>query len=150
MPIALPPIATASGSDWPDILALLAGVGLPIADLGRDRPIEFLVARAADGNLAGSIGIEGAEAERLIRSLAVAPALRGHGLGSALLEAAEARARSAGVTRLYLLTLTPAFFDQRGYTAVARDAVPAAVAASEEFSRLCPGDAACLTRRLDR
>lgn len=148
MPTSLPPIETASGSDWPDLLALLAGVGLPIADLGHDRPIEFLVARAAGGKLAGSVAIEGAGAERLIRSLAVAPALRGHGLGSALLEAAETWARSAGVTRLYLLTLTPAFFDRRGYTPVARDAVPAAVAASEEFGRLCPGDAACLTRRL--
>lgn len=67
----------------------------------------------------------------------------------ALLAAAEARARTEGVTTLYLLTLTPAFFDHRGYHPVARDAVPEAVAASAEFERLCPGDAACLTRALD-
>ncbi len=143
-----PRIDTATGADWPDIVTFLAGTGLPIEDLGHGAPIEFLVIRNPSGSIVGSIGIEGDGNERLIRSLAVAPALRGHGLGSALLTAAEAQAHAEGVGRLFLLTLTPAFFDHRGYDQVARDAVPAAVAASAEFSRLCPGDAACLTRLL--
>jgi N-acetylglutamate synthase-like GNAT family acetyltransferase len=143
-----PTIEAATGADWPDIVTFLAGTGLPYDDLGQEAPIEFLLTRAADGRIVGTAGLEGSGSERLIRSLAVAPALRGHGLGSALLAAAEARAGAEGVERLYLLTLTPAFFDHRGYVPVARDAVPAAVAASAEFSRLCPGDAACLTRAL--
>ncbi|MDX1594234.1 MAG: arsenic resistance N-acetyltransferase ArsN2 [Gammaproteobacteria bacterium] len=144
-----PRIEPATGADWPEVVALLAGIGLPFDDLGSGRPLEFLLARDDDGRIVGTIGLEGTGRERLIRSLAVAPALRGHGLGSALLAAAEAQARREGVQRLYLLTLTPAFFDHRGYHAVARDAVPPAVAASAEFSRLCPGDAACLIRELD-
>ncbi len=144
-----PRIEIATGGDWPEVVALLAGTGLPFEDLGEGRAMEFLVVRDDAGRLVGCVGLEGEGAQRLIRSLAVAPALRGHGLGSALLAAAEARARDAGVTTLYLLTLTPAFFDHRGYRAVDRDAVPPDVAASAEFARLCPGDAACLTRQLD-
>jgi len=144
-----PRIEAATGADWPDIVTFLAGTGLPIDDLGQGAPMEFLVVRNTSGHIVGSIGIEGIGAERLIRSLAVAPALRGHGLGSTLLAAAEAQARDEGVVRLFLLTLTPAFFDHRGYDPVARDAVPAAVAASAEFIHLCPGDAACLTRLLE-
>ena len=144
-----PRIETASGADWPEVVALLAGTGLPFEDLGEGGALEVLVVRDDAGRLVGCVGLEGAGSQRLIRSLAVAPALRGHGLGSALLAAAEARARTEGVTTLYLLTLTPAFFDHRGYHPVARDAVPEAVAVSAEFERLCPGDAACLTRALD-
>ncbi len=144
-----PRIERATGADWPEVIALLAGTGLPYDDLGEGGTLEFLVVRDDAGRLVGSVGLEGQGPERLIRSLAVAPALRGHGLGSALLAAAEAQARSEGVSTLYLLTLTPAFFDHRGYRPVARDAVPPAVAASAEFARLCPGAAACLTRTLD-
>lgn len=144
-----PRIETATGTDWPEVVALLAGTGLPFEDLGEGGALEVLVVRDDAGRLVGCVGLEGEGSQRLIRSLAVAPALRGHGLGSALLAAAETQARTEGVTTLYLLTLTPAFFDHRGYHPVARDAVPEAVAASAEFERLCPGDAACLTRALD-
>ena len=127
-----PRVDTATGADWPDIVTFLAGTGLPIDDLGQGAPMEFLLIRDPAGIIVGTIGIEGVGSERLIRSLAVAPALRGHGLGSALLTSAETQAQAEGVVRLFLLTLTPAFFDHRGYDPVARDAVPASVAASAE------------------
>ena len=146
-PAALPPIGPAEDAEWPAIVTFLAGTGLPIEDLG-STAVAFHVARDAQGRVVGTVGLEGGGGERLIRSLAVAPALRGHGLGSALLATAEARARADGVTRLYLLTLSPGFFATRGYAAVARADVPPAVAHSAEFTRLCPDAAACLTREL--
>ncbi|MFZ1643195.1 MAG: GNAT family N-acetyltransferase [Candidatus Contendobacter sp.] len=85
----------------------------------------------------------------LLRSLAVAPDGQGQGLGSALLTHAEQAARQRGVQALYLLTTTAeAFFVQRGYVRIPREAAPPILRQTAEFAALCPASAVCLTRAL--
>lgn len=52
---------------------------------------------------------------------------------------------------LYLLTDTAeAFFERLGYTRVARETVPLGIQQTEEFSSLCPDDAAVMKKELER
>jgi amino-acid N-acetyltransferase len=85
----------------------------------------------------------------LLRSLAVAPAWQGQGLGSALVAHAEQAARQRGIAALYLLTPTAeAFFARRGYVRLPREAAPSVLRQTTEFASLCPASAVCLTRTL--
>jgi len=59
-----------------------------------------------------------------IKSLAVAPAHKGQGLGRALVEAAVERARDLGVPRVFALTLEPRFFERIGFAVVPREDLP--------------------------
>jgi amino-acid N-acetyltransferase len=59
----------------------------------------------------------------------------------------EQKARNLGVRRLHLLTNTAApFFRALGYADADRGAAPPAVAASREFTALCPASAAYLAK----
>lgn len=53
-----------------------------------------------------------------IRTLAVAPQARGHGIGAALLERLVDNARELGVGRLFCLTFETGFFARHGFTVV--------------------------------
>ena len=105
---------------------------------------------ATDGaDLVGVAGLEVYGSNSLLRSLAVDEGHRSRGLGARLVNAIETEARSRGITALYLLTTTTArFFERLGYTAHERAAVPPSIAASAEFSSLCPDTADCLWRDL--
>ncbi len=71
------------------------------------------------------------------------------GLGAALLAHAERAARQRGIAALYLLTTTAeAFFAQRGYARIPREAVPPILCQTAEFAALCPASAVCLTKAL--
>jgi amino-acid N-acetyltransferase len=95
----------------------------------------------------GAVGAEVCGDEALLRSLAVAPAERGAGIGGELVEAIERAGGGWGVRRWWLLTTTAeAFFAKRGFQVVARDRAPAAIAATREFRELCPSAAVCMTR----
>ncbi|RJK97193.1 amino-acid N-acetyltransferase [Vallicoccus soli] len=50
-----------------------------------------------------------------VRSLAVDPAVRGHGVGGALLDRLVELGRELGVRRLFCLTFQTAFFGSRGF-----------------------------------
>ena len=129
-----------------DLASLLTAAGLPVSDLAEPGRVFF---RFDDGALAGFGGIEGDGPDRLLRSLLVVADRRGVGLGRALLAALEAHARELGVARLHLLTITAApFFAANGYAAADRTKVPAPIAASREFTALCPASAAYLVKAL--
>lgn len=131
------------------IRALLQANDLPTVDLDA-APVEFLVAFDGTG-LAAVGGLEAHGDCGLLRSLAVRPALRGSGLGSALLRALETKARERGLRELVLLTLTAApFFARHGYVELARDDAPRAVRDSAEFRSLCPASATCMSRSIPR
>lgn len=130
------------------VLDLLAASGLPTADLAEAAPTDFRVVER-DGRVVGCVAVETHGDAGLLRSLAVAPEVRGHGVGGRLVEAAEALARERRLGALYLLTTTAApFFEARGYAPVDRAAVPEAVRASTEFASVCPASAACLVKTL--
>ena len=118
----LPPIQPCA--DLPAIRALLVAAGLPTADLAATPPADFWGCREGTA-LIGVIGLETYGAVALLRSLAVAPAWQGRGLGSTLLAHTERAARQRGITALYLLTTTvEAFFTRRGYVRIPREAAP--------------------------
>ena len=130
------------------IVALLSAAGLPVEDLTEAKLDAFVV--AAEGEVhVGVVGLEIHEPDALLRSLAVERRHRSRGLGARLVDAIENEARARGVTALYLLTTTATtFFERMGYTAHDRAAVPSSIAATTEFSSLCPDTADCLWRDL--
>ena len=131
-------VSPAVSADLPAILALLRASGLPVADVHPDSHPEFLVNRD-NGRLVGVVGLERFGSVGLLRSLAVIPELRGHGLGLSLTRALEERAASTGITSLVLLTETARdFFQRYGYQVIARTAAPAPVRESSEFRDAVP------------
>jgi N-acetylglutamate synthase-like GNAT family acetyltransferase len=128
------------------VLALLAEASLPAEGVAEHFD-DFLVARA-EGKVVGSVGIERYGPSALLRSLAVAPAHRGRGLGRALTERALDGARLRGVRRVFLLTTTAAdFFAGSGFKRIPGEEADSAVRASVEFRTACCASAVCM--RLD-
>ncbi len=123
------------------IEALLIESGLPVDDLGADNLDGFLVAE--DGvKLVGLIGLQLYGTIGLLRSLVVARDARKLGLGGKLVGALESAAQAAGVTELWLLTIDAEnFFERHDFEIMARDAAPASIQQTDEFSNLCPGTA---------
>lgn len=141
-------IRRAQPADVPAVLALLGQSGLPVDDLREGLPALFFVGETA-GKIVAVGGIEHLGESGLLRSLAVAGSVRGSGLGRHLVESCEGAARTAGLDTLYLLTTSAdAFFTHLGYETVARERVPAAVAAHAQFRSLCPASAKCLRKNL--
>lgn len=141
-------IEAATPADAPVIVALLAQAGLPTADLTPAALAGFVVARE-DGALVGAATVERHGDDGLLRSLVVAPAQRGRGLGRALVEAVERDARAQGLRSLVLLTQSAAeFFAARGYRVVPRGGVAAALRASSQFASVCPASTTCMQKTL--
>ena len=130
------------------ITRLLSDAELPVEDLAVDMLDGFFVATEGEVCI-GVVGLEVFGPDALLRSLAVERRHRSRGLGARLVDAIETEAQSRGVTALYLLTTTATrFFKRLGYAAHDRAAVPPSVAATTEFSSLCPDTADCLWRDL--
>ena len=127
---------------------LLAAANLPTSDLSDEQLTTFFYCGAATAPTA-LVGLEIYGTEALLRSLVVDPSLRSTGLGSALVERAEAHAANQGVGTLYLLTTTAeAFFARRGYLRIDRAVAPAAIRSTREFAGLCPASSAFMCKRL--
>jgi N-acetylglutamate synthase-like GNAT family acetyltransferase len=138
-------IEAATPADVRAIAMLLREAELPSEDFAGHLDW-FLVARSS-GELVGAIGAEVSGGDALLRSLVVAPAARGAGVGGALVRRLEAAAGEWGVRRWWLLTTTAeAFFRKRGFEVTPRSAAPPAIAATKEFAELCPSVATCLSR----
>lgn len=132
----------------PEVVALLDAAGLPTRGLV-DVQTTILLTASDDGGLVGAAAVEPCEADGLLRSVVVASAERGRGIGKRLVTSAEAVAGEAGMESLYLLTEgADAFFSRLGYRTIDREAVPPAVQASEEYSVLCPVGAIVMTKQL--
>ncbi len=129
-----------------ELVAALEAAHLPTSDV-RDEARRFF--RFDDTSTLGFAGIEGAGADRLLRSVVVLPSRRHAGAGIALVAALERLARSQGIERLHLLTTTAQpFFERCGFTIADRASAPAAIAASREFRSLCPSSAAYLVKSI--
>lgn len=132
----------------PAVERLLEQAGLVTGDAGCDGDILWLGTESA-GNPIGVVGLEPCGTCALLRSLVVAPDWRGRGLGRTLVKAVEALARDRGFTALYLLTEeADAWFDRLGYGVVARGQAPDTIAATAQFSSLCPASAVLMYRQL--
>jgi amino-acid N-acetyltransferase len=133
-------VRPAAPPDLADVLAMLGRAGLPTAGVPPSLS-NFLVADSGD-RLVGAIGLELYGGLALLRSAVVAAEARGVGLGAELVQAILQLARGRGVREVYLLTTTAEdWFPRFGFALVDREAVPAAVRASEEFRGGCPDTA---------
>jgi amino-acid N-acetyltransferase len=142
-------IRKANSADLAFVRALLANSALPNSDVDDSGRIRFLIADDADGRPSACIGVEAYGSEALLRSLAVAPAMRMQGVGRELVAAMEDAARTTGVSRMYLLTTTASlFFARVGYDISDRVDVPEALQRSSQFAELCPASAACMSKTL--
>lgn len=127
----------------------LAAEGLPTEDL--HSAANRFYAWEENGQMLGFAGLERHGPTAILRSVVVAAERRRSGIGRRLVEAVIDRAQPLGHREVYLLTTTaPEFFERLGFTRIERNAVPPPVAATAEFTRLCPASAVCMRRRLDR
>lgn len=138
----------ARGDDLAPILRLLGGEGLPAA--GVEEFLATFVVAESDGDLVGVAGLEIHGRDGVLRSVAVAPAARGEGLGARLTRRVVDDARSAGLRNLYLLTTTAdAWFPRHGFRVIPRDQASPQVQGSVEFREACPASATAMVLELD-
>jgi amino-acid N-acetyltransferase len=142
-------VLQANNADLGFVRTLLADNALPNSDVEDSGRIRFLIADDENGHPVACIGLEAYGSDALLRSLAVSQAMRGRGVGRALVIAVEDTARATGVRRLYLLTTTASdFFLQAGYDVINRVEAPDALQLSSQFSELCPASAVCMSKTL--
>ncbi len=126
-------IRPAEPGDLSGVLALLEEAGLLTAG-AEEHFADSLVAEAG-GRVVGSAGLEFYGNAALLRSVAVAPLLRGQGLGDRLVHAALAAAERRGTRRVWLLTDTAGpFFHRLGFQASTREDLDRRLLASGLFA----------------
>jgi N-acetylglutamate synthase-like GNAT family acetyltransferase len=137
----------ARSEDSAAVEALLRAADLPWQDVAEH--LGAFIVGEQGGALVACGGLELYASDALLRSVALAPALRGRGLGRALCDTLLGVARCRGVRDLWLLTTTAAdFFAAQGFARVDREQAPAAIRATRELTTLCPASAALMHRTL--
>lgn len=141
-------LATKSTEQLVEIKQLLSACELPTSDIASSNSFLFFGCHS-DAKLVGVIGLEIYGPAALLRSLAVAPSHRNHGLGRSLVGFAEAQAAPLGVESLYLLTNTAeGYFSKLGYSPASREDAPSSIKATMQYSSLCPASSAFMSKRL--
>jgi amino-acid N-acetyltransferase len=139
----------ASLGDEGSIKAILSESGLPNEDITSH--LEHFIMAKVGNDLIGVAGLEPIGELGLVRSLTVAPSHRGKGLGKLLYEKIVSYAHLQGIKELYLLTTTEeGFFKNLGFKNVKRENIPAQIKETTEFKYLCPSNAICMVRRIDK
>lgn len=115
-------VRRARTSDVPSIVRLVEGYARERILLGKERVMlyedvqEFQVAQAPDGDVVGCGAVHVMwEDLAEVRTLAVDPGWRGHGVGHHVLEALVRQAVEVGVRRLFCLTFEVEFFTRHGF-----------------------------------
>jgi len=138
-------IRPARSGDLAGIERLLTAAHLPLA--GVAEALQGFVVAESDGAIVGTAALELCRDNALLRSVAVAPEWRSRGLGRALVTRVIADAEAQGIRALYLLTTTAEhYFPSFGFQQIAREEVPSAVQATEEFAGACPASAVVMCR----
>ena len=132
-------------AEFDAIAGLLIAAELPVEDLNVTMLDAFIVATEGDVCV---VGLEIYESNALLRSLAVEQQHRSRGLGARLVDAIETEAQTRGVTALYLHHHRHNVLRAGGLHRDDRATVPPSIAATTEFSSLCPDTADCLWRDL--
>lgn len=140
-----PHVRLATTADLPAVERLLVTSNLPLDGVREALPA-FVVAEA-NGELVGVAGLEVCNDNALLRSVAVAPEWRSHGVGRVLVERLIAEGEARGLRALYLLTTTAErYFPSFGFRTIARDDVPDDVRHTSEFLSACPASATVMCR----
>jgi len=138
-------VRPARAEDLGAVVSLLESASLPAAGVA-DWFSTFVVADAG-GKVVGAAGLELYDSGALLRSVVVAPAWKGRGLGSVLVETVLAAAADRSLTPVFLLTTTAdGWFPRHGFHRITRAEVPADVKTSIEFRELCAETAIVMVR----
>ena len=139
----------ATEQDWPAIERLLSDAGLPL-DGARDHLHGFVVVED-DGGIVGCGALERYGSKALLRSVVIAPQLRGTKMGERLVRDLLDSARSQKVDTVVLLTTTAAgWFPRFGFQQITRQAVPPELTQSLEFRGACPETAIVMSVNMRR
>ncbi len=129
----------ARNTDLPAIKRLLAECDLPVDDIDLSLQTFFLL---EDNTIIACAAIEFYGDAGLLRSVAVAPAKRGEGLGKIVTKKVLEHAKAKGLKTIYLLTTTAeSYFTLFGFNEIHRDKAPDAIRGSREFREICPSSA---------
>jgi N-acetylglutamate synthase-like GNAT family acetyltransferase/protein-tyrosine-phosphatase len=140
----------AEDRDLAGVLGLLESTDLPTVGVAEQFPAAYSVIRSGP-KVIGAAGLESHGKSGLLRSVAVAGAYRGLGLGQRLVDDRLAFAKAHKIEAIYLLTTTAApFFRTLGFEPTSRSDAPEELQSSSEFTSVCPATASCLVRRLQR
>ena len=140
-----PRVRAAAPADLGAVEGLLTASGLPL-DGVRDALGAFVVAESGT-DIVGVAGLEVCCNNALLRSVAVRPEWRSHGVGRALVTRVISDAESRGIHALYLLTTTAdRYFPTFGFRTITRDEVPGDVRETAEFREACPASATVMCR----
>lgn len=140
-------LRSARFSDRASLCQFLQAVDLPVEDLPESLDHFFVMTN--ETILIGSAGVEPYGSVGLLRSVAIAPDYRKSQLGKRLIDAIDVHARLNGIQELYLITTTAdGYFSKLGYSTVVRTAVPPAIAATQQFSGICPSSARVMVKML--
>ena len=138
----------ASISDKHAVEQLLTALDLPHNDI--DQHLAHFILAESNKKLIGVIGVDAYGSIGLLRSLGVGEKNQKSGLGTALTSRMLAYARTLGIKKLYLLTLTAEhFFSNKNFTKIERSKVPDVIKSTTEFSSLCPGTAICFFKSIE-
>jgi len=144
----VPRLRAARPTDLAGVQRLLTASGLPLDGVADALPT-FIVAESG-GDLVGVAGLEVCCDNALLRSVAVRPDWRSHGVGRTLVHHVIADAEARGIQALYLLTTSAErYFPSFGFRTISRDEVPAEVRATAEFRDACPASATVMCRACD-
>lgn len=121
-------IDKACDGDVPAITRLLADAAPDCVPQSSDRVrrnlARYRIARGPSGQVLGCASLEALDSQRVeLRALAVAPDLRGAGLGARLVEQVVHEARRLD-SRVVCVTRRPRFFQRQGFTEVPLWTVP--------------------------
>jgi amino-acid N-acetyltransferase len=140
-------IEAATAGDLPQVHTLLGRHHLPLD--GVDDHLATMIVARDGARVVGTAALELYTDGALLRSVAVDPSQQGRHLGHELTEAALRLARAHGAAAVFLLTTTAErFFPRFGFAPIPRDAVPASVQASIEFTSACPASAIVMRKGL--
>jgi amino-acid N-acetyltransferase len=135
----------AGDADHEAVEALLRDSELPT--VGVAEWLDHFWVAEHENRIVGVAGMERYQKGGLLRSVAVADGWRSSGIGRTLVDKVLEEGRAAGVREVYLLTTTAEhYFPRLGFACVSRDAVPAAVQASAEFTGACPASAVVMRK----
>ena len=141
-------VRRAQPSDLVAVQELLTRSSLPT--VGVAEALDGFFVADVGGTIVGVVGVETCcDQFGLLRSTAVDAAWRSRGVGRQLVERAVADSEARGFDALYLLTTTAErYFPSFGFKTTPRDAVPAAIKATAEFSSACPASATVMALEL--
>jgi amino-acid N-acetyltransferase len=144
-PADAPRVRSAAPGDLPAVERLLTASGLPLDGVAES--FDTFVVAEAGSELVGVAGLEIRCDNALLRSVAVRPEWRSHGVGRAVVTRAIADAEARGLRALYLLTTTAErYFPSFGFHTISRDDVPAEIRETAEFRDACPASATVMCR----